>query len=147
MKFLVINGVNLNLTGLREQAVYGKATLSEMNEQIADFAKSLGDSVDFYQSNIEGELVNKLHEAFLNKAYDGILLNAGAYTHYSYALRDAIAGIDIPVVEVHMSNVHAREEFRKISVLSEVCKGVVCGFGVGSYLAALVGLKQGLLAK
>lgn len=147
MKFLVINGVNLNLTGLREQAVYGKATLSEMNEQIADFAKSLGDSVDFYQSNIEGELVNKLHEAFLNKAYDGILLNAGAYTHYSYALRDAIAGIDIPVVEVHMSNVNAREEFRKISVLSEVCKGVVCGFGVGSYLAALVGLKQSLLAK
>ena len=147
MKFLVINGVNLNLTGLREQAVYGKATLSEMNEQIADFAKSLGDSVDFYQSNIEGELVNKLHEAFLNRAYDGILLNAGAYTHYSYALRDAIAGIDIPVVEVHMSNVHAREEFRKISVLSEVCKGVVCGFGVGSYLAALVGLKQSLLAK
>ena len=147
MKFLVINGVNLNLTGLREQAVYGKDTLSEMNEQIADFAKSLGDSVDFYQSNIEGELVNKLHEAFLDKAYDGILLNAGAYTHYSYALRDAIAGIDIPVVEVHMSNVHAREEFRKISVLSEVCKGVVCGFGVGSYLAALVGLKQSLLAK
>ena len=147
MKFLVINGVNLNLTGLREQAVYGKATLSEMNEQIADFAKSLGDSVDFYQSNIEGELVNKLHEAFLNKAYDGILLNAGAYTHYSYALRDAIVGIDVPVVEVHMSNVHAREDFRKVSVLSEVCKGVVCGFGVGSYLAALVGLKQSLLAK
>ena len=147
MKFLVINGVNLNLTGLREQAVYGKATLSDMNEQIADFAKSLGDSVDFYQSNIEGELVNKLHEAFLNKAYDGILLNAGAYTHYSYALRDAIVGIDVPVVEVHMSNVHAREDFRKVSVLSEVCKGVVCGFGVGSYLAALVGLKQSLLAK
>ena len=114
---------------------------------IADFAKSLGDSVDFYQSNIEGELVNKLHEAFLNKAYDGILLNAGAYTHYSYALRDAIAGIDVPVVEVHMSNVHAREDFRKVSVLSEVCKGVVCGFGVGSYLAALVGLKESLLAK
>ena len=145
MKFLVINGVNLNLTGLREQAVYGKATLSDMNEQIADFAKSLGDSVDFYQSNIEGELVNKLHEAFLNKAYDGILLNAGAYTHYSYALRDAIAAVDIPVVEIHMSNVHAREDFRKVSVLSEVCKGVVCGFGADSYLAALVGLKQSLL--
>jgi 3-dehydroquinate dehydratase-2 len=145
MKFLVINGVNLNLTGLREQTVYGKATLSEMNEQIADFAKSLGDSVDFYQSNIEGELVNKLHEAFLDKAYDGILLNAGAYTHYSYALRDAIAAIDIPVVEVHMSNVHAREDFRKNSVLSEVCKGVVCGFGANSYIAALVGLKQSLL--
>ena len=142
MKFLVINGVNLNLTGLRETSVYGKETLEIINAKIANFAKSLGDSVDFYQSNIEGELVNKLHEAFLNKAYDGILLNAGAYTHYSYALRDAISAIDIPVVEVHMSNVHAREEFRKASVLSEVCKGVVCGFGASSYTAALVGLKQ-----
>ena len=145
MKFLVINGVNLNLTGLREQSVYGKATLAEINEKIARFAEKDGDSVDFYQSNIEGELVNKIHAAFLDKAYDGILLNAGAYTHYSYALRDAIAAVDIPVVEIHMSNVHAREDFRKVSVLSEVCKGVVCGFGADSYLAALVGLKQNLL--
>ena len=145
MKFLVINGVNLNLTGLREQSVYGKATLAEINEKIARFAEKDGDSVDFYQSNIEGELVNKIHAAFLEKAYDGILLNAGAYTHYSYALRDAIAAVDVPVVEVHMSNVHAREDFRKTSVLSEVCKGVVCGFGADSYLAALVGLKQSLL--
>ena len=142
MKFLVINGVNLNLTGLREQAVYGKATLSDMNEQIADFAKSLGDSVDFYQSNIEGELVNKLHEAFLNKAYDGILLNAGAYTHYSYALRDAIVGIDVPVVEVHMSNVHKREEFRHQSVISPVCVGVIAGFGSFSYHLALAALLE-----
>ena len=147
MKFLVINGVNLNLTGLREQSVYGTTSLAKINEKIAGFVEAAGDSVDFYQSNIEGMLVNKLHEAYLNKAYDGILLNAGAYTHYSYALRDAIAAIDIPVVEVHMSNVHAREEFRKTSVLSEVCKGVVCGFGADSYLAALVGLKQNLLAK
>jgi 3-dehydroquinate dehydratase-2 len=145
MKFLVLNGVNLNLTGLREQSVYGTVSLAKINEKIAIFAEGCGDSVDFYQSNIEGMLVNKLHEAFLDKAYDGILLNAGAYTHYSYALRDAIASIDIPVVEVHMSNVHAREEFRKNSVLSEVCKGVVCGFGADSYLAALVGLKQSLL--
>ena len=145
MKFLVINGVNLNLTGLREQGVYGTASLAQINERIAKFVEGAGDNVDFYQSNIEGMLVNKLHEAYLNKAYDGILLNAGAFTHYSYALRDAIAAIDIPVVEVHMSNVHAREEFRKTSVLSEVCKGVVCGFGADSYLAALVGLKQNLL--
>ena len=144
MKFLIINGVNLNLTGKREQGVYGTETLDEMNKKIAAFCKNNGDSVDFYQSNIEGELVNKLHEAFLTKAYDGILLNAGAFTHYSYALRDAIAAIDIPVAEVHMSNVHAREEFRHNSVLSEVCKGVVCGFGAGSYLAALVGLKSAL---
>ena len=143
MKFLVINGVNLNLTGMREKSIYGNATLDEINARISEFCVKNGDSVDFYQSNIEGELVNKLHEAFLNKSYDGILLNAGAYTHYSYALRDAIAAIDIPVAEVHMSNVHAREDFRKHSVLSEVCKGVVCGFGEGSYLAAILGLKAG----
>ena len=142
MKFLVINGVNLNLTGKREQSVYGSETLEEINAKIASFCQQNGDSVDFYQSNIEGELVNKLHDAFLTHAYDGILLNAGAFTHYSYALRDAIAAIDIPVAEVHMSNVHAREPFRKNSVLSEVCKGVVCGFGANSYIAAIVGLKK-----
>ena len=141
MKFLVINGVNLNLTGKREKSVYGAATLDEINAQISAFCAENGDSVEFYQSNIEGELVNKLHEAYLQKSYDAIVLNAGAFTHYSYALRDAIAAIDIPVAEVHMSNVHAREEFRHKSVLSEVCKGVVCGFGVGSYLAAIVALR------
>ncbi len=141
MKFLVINGVNLNLTGKREKGVYGTQTLQEINAQIETFCVANGDSVDFYQSNIEGELVNKLHEAFLERSYDGIVLNAGAFTHYSYALRDAVAAIDIPVAEVHISNVHAREEFRRRSVLSEVCKGVVCGFGVGSYLAAILGLK------
>ena len=144
MKFLVINGVNLNLTGLREKSVYGTKTLEQINEEIEGYAKANGDEVAFYQSNIEGELVNKLHEAFLNKGYDGILFNAGAFTHYSYALRDAISAIDIPVVEVHMSNVHAREDFRHNSVLSEVCKGVVCGFGAASYIAALVGLKANL---
>ena len=144
MKFLIINGVNLNLTGKREKSVYGQATLEEINAKIAAFAKANGDEIDFFQSNIEGGLVNKLHEAYLGKLYDGILLNAGAFTHYSYALRDAIAAIDIPVAEVHMSNVHAREEFRHNSVLSEVCKGVVCGFGAGSYIAALVGLKETL---
>ncbi len=142
MKILVINGVNLNLTGKREKGVYGTDSLERINEKITAFCKAQGDSADFYQSNVEGELVNKLHEAFLNKAYEGILLNAGAFTHYSYALRDAIAAIDIPVVEVHMSNVHAREAFRRESVLSPVCKGVVCGFGAGSYLAAIVGLKE-----
>ncbi len=141
MKFLVINGVNLNLTGKREKSVYGTATLDEINAKIAAFCEKCGDNVEFYQSNIEGELVNKLHEAYLSKRFDGIVFNAGAFTHYSYALRDAIAAIDVPVVEVHMSNVHAREEFRRKSVLSEVCKGVVCGFGANSYLAAIVGLK------
>lgn len=142
MKFLVINGVNLNLTGKREKGVYGADSLDVINEKIAAYCNVGGDSVDFYQSNIEGELVNKLHEAYLNHAYDAILFNAGAFTHYSYALRDAIAAIDIPVAEVHISNVHAREAFRHNSVLSEVCKGVVCGFGVGSYLAAIEGLRS-----
>lgn len=144
MKFLIINGVNLNLTGKREKSVYGSASLDEINAKIAAFCAKNGDEVSFYQSNIEGELVNKLHEAYEKRAYDGILLNAGAFTHYSYALRDAIAAIDIPVAEVHMSNVHAREEFRRKSVLSEVCRGVVCGFGAGGYIAALTGLKDGL---
>ena len=141
MRFLVVNGVNLNMTGIREQGVYGTCTLQQINDKIAAYAKANGDSVDFFQSNIEGELVNVLHDAYLNGNVDAIILNAGAYTHYSYALRDAIASISIPVVEVHISNVHAREEFRKTSVLSSVCKGVICGFGVGSYIAAMVALK------
>ena len=142
MKFLVVNGVNLNLTGKREQKVYGTQTLEQINGALRAFCERNGDEVDFYQSNIEGEIVNALHNAFLQKAYDAIVLNAGAYTHYSYAIRDAIAAIDIPVAEVHMSNVHAREAFRKESVLSQVCKGVVCGFGANSYIAAIVGLKK-----
>ena len=142
MRILVMNGVNLNLTGKREKSVYGSATLDDINEKIRVFCESNGDSVEFYQSNVEGELVNKLHEAFLQKTCDGIVFNAGAYTHYSYALRDAIAAIDIPVVETHISNVHARDPFRHTSVLAGVCKGVVCGFGEASYLAAIVGLKN-----
>jgi 3-dehydroquinate dehydratase-2 len=142
MKILVINGVNLNLTGKRERGVYGVKTLDEINAGIEAYCLKNGDSVCFYQSNIEGELVNKLHEAYLSGGIDGIVLNAGAYTHYSYALRDAIAAIEIPVVETHLSNVHAREEFRKNSVLAEVCVGVVCGFGAGSYIAAIEGLRE-----
>lgn len=147
MKFLVLNGVNLNLTGLREKSVYGTQTLEDINEEIAVFCQQNGDTVDFMQSNLEGNIVNALHAAFLKKAYDGIILNAGAFTHYSYAIRDAIAAISIPVAEVHISNVHAREEFRRHSVLSEVCQGVVCGFGAGSYVAAMVGMKLFLKGK
>ncbi|MBQ8427954.1 MAG: type II 3-dehydroquinate dehydratase [Clostridia bacterium] len=146
MKFLVINGVNLNLTGKREKGVYGSETLEELNAKIAAYCQKDGDEADFYQSNIEGELVNKLHAA-KSEGYDGVLLNAGAFTHYSYALRDAVAAITVPVAEVHMSNVHAREEFRKASVLSPVCKGTVFGFGVGSYLGAIEGLRAMLTTK
>lgn len=142
MKFLIINGVNLNLTGKREKNVYGTQTLEQINEKISTALAKTGDSATFFQSNSEGAICDKLHEAFLTHSADAIVLNAGAYTHYSYAIRDAVAAIDLPVAEVHMSNVHAREAFRKESVLSEVCAGTVFGFGAGSYLAACVGLKE-----
>lgn len=142
MKILIINGVNLNLTGKREKNVYGSKTLDEINTEIQNYCDKNADVVTFYQSNIEGEIVNKLHEAFLTQSVDAIILNAGAFTHYSYAIRDAIASINIPVAEVHISNVHAREDFRKQSVLSSVCKGVVLGFGVGSYIGAIEALRR-----
>ena len=132
MKLLFLNGVNLNMTGIREKGVYGTQTLEEINAEIAAFCKARGAECSFYQTNIEGELCTAIQQADA----DGIILNAGAFTHYSYALRDAIASVDIPVVEVHMSNVHAREPFREKSVISEVCKGTVLGFGKNSYLLA-----------
>ena len=141
MKFLVINGVNLNLTGVREKEIYGTKTLDEINAEIAAVAYQNGDEIEFFQSNYEGAIVEKIHEAFLGKTCDAILLNAGAYTHYSYAIRDAVAAVSVPVYEVHMSDIHAREDFRKTSVLSEVCVGTVCGLGVGSYLTAMANLK------
>ena len=135
MKFLVINGVNLNLTGIREQGVYGGETLESINRGIAAYAEKRGAEADFFQSNSEGELCTAIQNA--RGKYDGIVLNAGAFTHYSYALRDAIAAVDLPVVEVHMSNVHAREEFRRNSVLTPVCRGEILGFGKNSYILAL----------
>ena len=130
MKLLFINGVTLNLTGVREKGVYGAQTLDEINKDITAHFKN--DECEFFQSNIEGEICTKIQTAHC----DGIVLNAGAFTHYSYAIRDAIAAVNTPVVEVHMSNVHAREEFRHKSVLSEVCKGVILGFGKISYILA-----------
>ena len=138
MKFLFINGVNLNMTGRREKGVYGTRTLSDINADIsAHFAE---DECLFYQSNLEGEICTRLHAA-ADEGVDGIILNAGAFTHYSYAIRDAIASIDVPVVEVHISNVHAREEFRHASVISEVCRGVIAGFGKDSYILAAQSFK------
>lgn len=138
MKFLIINGVNLNMTGLREKEIYGAQTLDEINAEIV--GKFKGDAFDFFQSNIEGEICSAIHAAQA-KNYDGIILNAGAFTHYSYAIRDAIACITVPVIEVHMSNVHKREEFRHNSVISAVCKGVICGFGKDSYILAVQSFK------
>ena len=138
MKFLFINGVNLNMTGRREKGVYGTRTLDQINKDIA--ASFKGDECVFYQSNIEGEICSRLHAA-ADEGFDGIILNAGAFTHYSYAIRDAISSIDTPVIEVHMSNVHARDEFRHMSVISAVCKGVIAGFGEGSYILAAESFK------
>jgi len=137
MKFLVINGVNLNMTGVREKGVYGVESLDDINKQIFDFCKKNNDEVEFFQSNIEGEICSAIQSA---KA-DGIVINAGAYTHYSIAIRDAISSIKIPVIEVHMSNVHAREDFRHESMLSAVCKGVILGFGKNSYILAIESFK------
>ena len=138
-KILVINGPNLNLLGEREPAVYGDNSLEKINAKISDSAKSLGFETDFFQSNSEGALIDRLHEARLDCA--GVILNAGAYTHYSYAIRDAISAIKIPVIEVHLSNVDSREEFRKTNVIAPVCKGSISGFGEYSYLLALDALK------
>lgn len=135
MKLLVLNGVNLNLTGRREQGVYGTRTLDEICAELEAFAREHGHRAECRQTNLEGELCTWIQQA--EGEYDGIVLNAGAFTHYSYALRDAIASVNVPVVEVHMSNVHAREEFRKKSVLTEVCRGEILGFGEKSYRLAL----------
>lgn len=135
MNILVLNGVNLNMTGRRERGVYGVQTLREINERIAAYAAERGVEVKFFQNNNEGELCTAIQSA--QGRYDGIILNAGAFTHYSYAIRDAIAAVTVPVVEVHMSNVHAREEFRRNSVLTPVCRGEILGFGADSDILAL----------
>ncbi|MBS6475330.1 MAG: type II 3-dehydroquinate dehydratase [Clostridiales bacterium] len=135
MKLLVLNGPNLNLTGTREVGIYGSKMLAQIEETLRAEAEARGVELDFEQTNSEGGLCDFLHGA-INR-YDGVILNAGAYTHYSYAIRDAIAAVRLPVVEVHMSNIHAREEFRHTSVLAPVCKGQICGFGWVSYLLAL----------
>lgn len=138
MKFLFINGVNLNMTGVREKGVYGTETLDEINAQIKK--RFNGDECVFFQSNLEGEICTCIQNSAKEK-FDGVILNAGAFTHYSYAIRDAIASVDVPVVEVHMSNVGAREDFRSKSVISEVCKGVIAGFGKYSYILAAESFK------
>lgn len=135
-KVLVLNGPNLNMLGTREPEIYGHTTLQDIENILIARGKEAGVVVDCYQSNHEGDLVDRLQQA--NHAYDYIIFNAGAYTHYSIAIRDAIAAIDVPVIEVHISNIHKREAFRHTSVLAPVAMGQICGLGnVESYLAAL----------
>lgn len=135
MKFLIINGPNLNLLGIREPEIYGKRTYQDLCEYIQKAASGMNVETDFYQSNHEGALIDRIHASM--GIYDGIILNAGAYTHYSYALHDAIAGITVPVAEVHISDIDAREDFRKISVIRPACACFVSGQGFDSYVIGI----------
>ncbi|HEM55350.1 MAG TPA: type II 3-dehydroquinate dehydratase [Thermodesulfobium narugense] len=139
-KILVINGPNLNMLGTREPNIYGNITLHSLEELILNFAKELEIKVDFFQSNHEGDIIDKIHRTC--DAYNAFIINPGAFTHYSYAIRDAIASINIPVIEVHLSNIHAREEFRKSSVIAPVCLGQISGLGELSYLTAIVAIDK-----
>ncbi len=138
MKIQIINGPNLNLLGLREPGIYGSLSFEEYLKQLRDIYSIV--EIDYYQSNVEGELINKLHE--VGFTYDGIIINAGGYTHTSVAIADAIAGIKTPVVEVHISNIYAREEFRHVSLTGKNCKGVLTGFGMDGYRLAIESLLQ-----
>ena len=145
MKVIIINGPNLNLLGEREPGTYGSDSYRSVCEEITAKAKELGfEACECFQSNHEGDIIDRIHRARLE--YSGIVLNAGALTHYSYAVRDAIAAIRIPVIEVHLSNIHKREEFRHTSVIAPVCAGQISGFGKESYLLGLIALK-GILEK
>lgn len=135
MKLLFLNGPNLNLLGQREPGIYGKTTLAEIEAMLRKRAGELGVAMDFRQSNSEGELVTWIQQAV--GVYAAVVLNAGAYTHTSIALRDAISATGIPTVEIHLSNIHAREEFRHHSMIAAVCRGQICGFGPHSYLLGL----------
>jgi 3-dehydroquinate dehydratase-2 len=141
---LVLNGPNLNLLGTRQPEVYGRTTLADVEAMCADKAKALGIEIDFRQSNHEGTLVDWIHEA--KGRHDGILINAGAYTHTSIALHDAIASVELPVAEVHISNIHKREEFRHLSYISKVSVGMICGFGTYGYLMGIDALVNHLSA-
>lgn len=136
MKIQIINGPNLNLLGVREKSIYGDTGFETYLASLRERYANIG--IEYYQSNIEGEIINKLHE--IGFKHDGIVLNAGAYTHTSVAIADAIAAIDSPVVEVHISNVYKREEFRHTSLLAANCKGVIAGFGMDSYRLAIEAL-------
>lgn len=135
MKILCLNGPNLNLLGTREPDKYGLYTLSDIEKEVSQKAKELNVEIDFYQNNIEGELVNKIQAA--KGIYDGIIINPAAYTHTSIAIRDAFLAVQIPAVEIHLSNIHKREEFRHKSFIAPVCIGQICGFGKNSYILGL----------
>jgi 3-dehydroquinate dehydratase-2 len=136
MKILMLHGINHDMFGKRDPVQYGTITLDEINANLQKLGKELGASVDCFQTNHEGAMCERIHKGFLD-GVDAVLINAGAWTHYSYGIRDALAILTCPIVELHMSNIHAREEFRHKSVFAEIVKGQICGFGADSYLLAL----------
>ena len=136
MKILMLHGINHDMFGKRDPAQYGTITLDEINANLQKLGKELGTEVDCFQTNHEGAMCERIHKGFLD-GVDAVLINAGAWTHYSYGVRDALAILTCPIVELHMSNIHAREEFRHKSVFAEIVKGQICGFGADSYLLAL----------
>lgn len=135
-RILVLHGINLNMFGQRDPAQYGTITLAEIDARLQALGAELGVAVESFQTNCEGTLCERIHQAFRERV-DAVLINAGAWTHYSYGIRDALAILSVPVIEVHMSNIHAREEFRHHSVIAAVARGQICGFGGDSYLLAL----------
>lgn len=142
MKILIINGPNINLLGTREPEIYGTLTLDKINEELAKYAASLGVETEIFQSNIEGEIVDRIQQA--KGVCDGIVINPAAYTHTSVAIRDAISAVALPAVEVHISNIHNREEFRKHSFIAPVCIGQIAGFGLDSYKLGLQAIVNNL---
>jgi 3-dehydroquinate dehydratase-2 len=137
MKILCLNGINLNMFGKRDPAQYGTTTLAEIDAQVTQLGQELGAQVECFQTNFEGAMAEKIHQAHTDQV-DAVLINAGAWTHYSYGIRDALAILKCPIIEVHMSNIHAREAFRHHSVIGEIAKGQIAGFGVDSYLLGLI---------
>ncbi|WP_137917627.1 type II 3-dehydroquinate dehydratase [Hydrogenophaga sp. 2FB] len=136
MKVLMLHGINHNMFGKRDPKQYGTITLDQINEQLSTLGKELGVEVQNFQTNFEGAMCERIHQAYVDNV-DAVLINAGAWTHYSYGIRDALAILTCPIVELHMSNIHAREAFRHVSVFAEIVQGQVAGFGVDSYLLAL----------
>ena len=136
MKILMLHGINLNMFGKRDPQQYGTITLDEINASVSALGQELGATVEAFQSNSEGAMCERLHQACAD-GVDAVLINAGAWTHYSYGIRDALAILTCPIVELHMSNIHAREAFRHVSVFADIVRGQICGFGADSYLLAL----------